>query len=127
MYASLIQNHVGELRQPVLHVLDPAATNDFCGLPVIGFPECRLIDPAGLFQHALTEAKGMKHFHRAAGDAVGLAAQHPARLLLDDAGLNVAKCGQLRRKRQPCRSAANDQDIDFFGNRTLCTRGWISF
>src|SRR5208282_3811793 len=44
----------------------------------------------------------------------------------DDAGLDVGKQGQLRRKRQPCRSAADDQDIDLLGNRTLRTGGRIS-
>jgi hypothetical protein len=68
----------------------------------------------------------MEHFHRAARDAIGLAQQHAARLLLDDASLDVGKRGQLCRERQPCRPAADDQDIDLLGNRTLCTRGRIS-
>src|SRR5262249_19581171 len=49
-----------------------------------------------------------------------------ARLLLDDAGLDVGKRRQLRGKRQSCRSAADNQDIDLLGNRTLRPRGRIS-
>src|SRR5262249_1768152 len=60
------------------------------------------------------------------GDAVGLAELHSARLLLDDAGLDVGKRRQLRGQRQPCRSAADNQDIDLLGNRTLRPRGRIS-
>ncbi len=56
---------------------------------------------------------GLEHLHGAAGDAVGLAAtaSGPA-LLLDDAGLDVGKRGELRRQRQPGRAAADDQDVD---------------
>ena len=121
MHARLIENDVRELRQAVFDILDPAAADDVRRLPVIRLPERRLVDPAGLLQHALAEAEGMEHLHRAAGDAVGLAELHAARLLLDDAGLDVGKRGQLRRERQPCRSAADDQDIDLFGNRPLRT------
>jgi len=126
MHARLVENDVRKLRQAIFDVLDPAAADDVRGLPVIRLPERRLIDPAGLLQHALAEAEGMEHLRRAAGDAVSLAELHPARLLLDDAGLDIGKRGQLRRKRQPCRSAAEDQDIDLFGNSTLRTRGRIS-
>ena len=38
--------------------------------------------------------------------------QQPAGLLLDDAGLDVGKGGQLRRQGQTGRPAADDQDID---------------
>src|ERR1700722_11368093 len=116
-----------KFRQTVLHVLDPAAADDLCRLAVVGLPECRLVDPTCLLEHALAEAEGMEHFHRAARDPTRLSAQHPARLLLDDAGLDVGKCRQLRGKRQPRRSAAYDQDIDLFGEGALCARGWISF
>ena len=65
----------------------------FSAALVVGLPERRLIDPAGFLQHTLAEAKGLEHLHRAAGDAVSLAAQQRARLLLDDAGLDVGKGG----------------------------------
>src|SRR5262245_58292335 len=68
----------------------------------------------------------MEHLGRAAGDAVGLAELHSARLLLDDAGLDVGKRRQLRGKRQPCRSAADNQDIDLLLNRIWRPRGRIT-
>ena len=117
MHARLVQNDMRKFRQPVLDVLHPAAADDVLGLLVVRLPERRLVDPAGFLQHALAEAKGLEHLHRAAGDAVGLAEQQRARLLLDDAGLDVGKRGQLRRQRQPGRPAADDQDIDFGRNR----------
>ena len=126
MHARLIENDVRKFRQAVLDVLHPAAADDIRGMPVIRLPERRLIDPACLLQHAFAEAKSVEHLHGAAGDAVGLAAQQSARLLLDDAGLDVGELGQLRRERQPRRSAADDQDIDLGGNRTLRTRDRIS-
>ncbi len=126
MHARLVDDDVRKLRQAVLDVLDPAAADDVRGLPDIRLPERRLVDPACFLQHALAEAEGMEHLHRAASDAVGLAAQHAARLLLDDAGLDVGKRRQLRGKRQPCRAAADDQDIDFLRNGTLRTRGRVT-
>jgi hypothetical protein len=116
MDARLIQNDMWKLRQPVFHVLDTRVAHDVLGLPIMRRPKRRLVDPAGLFQHALAEPKGMEHFHRAAGDAVSLAEQHAVRFLFDDAGLDVGKRGQLRRKRQPCWPAADDQHIDLLGN-----------
>ena len=117
MHARLIQNDMRKLRQPVLDVLDPAAANDVLGLAGLRLPECRLVDPAGLLQHALAEAEGMEHLHRAAGDAVGLPQQQPARLLLDDAGLDVGKRRKLRRELEPGRAATDDQDIDLRRDR----------
>ena len=116
MHARLVENDVREFRQPVLDVLHPAAADDVFGLAVVRLPERRLVDPIGLLQHALAEAVGVEHLHGAAGDAVGLAEQQPARLLLDDAGLDVGKCRKLRRQRQARRAAADDQDIDLLGN-----------
>ena len=63
----------------------------FSRLPIVRFPECRLVNPTGLLQHSLAEAKSLEHLHRAAGDAVGLAAEQRAGLLLDDPGLDVGK------------------------------------
>ena len=80
MHARLIQNDMRELRQPVFDVLDPATADDVRGLPVVRLPERRLIDPAGLLQHALAEAEGMEHLHCAAGDAVSLAEQYSDRI-----------------------------------------------
>ena len=120
MHARLVENDMREFRQPVLDVLNPSAADDVFSLAVVRLPERRFSDPARLLQHAFAEAIGMKHLHGAAGDAVGLAEQQPARLLLDDAGLDVGKCRKLRRQRQAGRSAADDQHVDFSRNRSGC-------
>jgi hypothetical protein len=59
----------------------------------------------------------MEHFHRAARNTIGLAQQHAARLLLDDASLDVGKRRKLRRQRQARRPTADDQHVDFLRNR----------
>jgi len=61
----------------------------------------------------------VEHLHGAAGDAVGLAKPQWSRLLFDDAALDVGERRQLRRKCQPRRSAADDQDINLCGNGAL--------
>src|SRR5262249_52468152 len=108
MDTRLIQNDMRELRQPVFDVLHPTAADDVRGLPFVGLPESGLIDPAGLLQYALAEAKGVEHLHGAAGDAVSLAELHWTGFLLNDAGLDLGKRGQLGCKRQSGRSAAGD-------------------
>ena len=103
---------MGKFRQAFFGVLHPPAANDVLRLLAVGFPECRLVDPAGLLQHALAEAVGLEHLHGAAGDAIGLAAEQRARLLLDDASGDIGKRRQLRRQGQTGRPAADDEDID---------------
>ena len=114
MHPRLVQNDMRKLRQPVFGVLHPSAADDVLALLGVRLPERGLIDPAGFLQHTLAETKGLEHLHRAAGDAVGLAAQQRARLLFDDAGLDVGKGGQLGRQGQTGRPAADDEDVDFF-------------
>ena len=106
-----------KLRQTVFGVLHPSAADDVVGLREVGLPEGRLVNPAGFLQYTLAEAKGFEHLHGAAGDAIGLAAQQGARLLFDDAGLDVGKGGQLSRQRQAGRTAADDEDVDLRRNR----------
>src|SRR6516165_9220713 len=99
MHARLIQNDVRELRQSIFDVLEPGVADDILGLPIIRLPKRRLIDPAGLLQHALAEAKGMEHFHRAAQLSAFpdikscIVEQKSGRMLLDDAALDVGKSG----------------------------------
>src|SRR3954471_4007561 len=73
MHARLVENDMREFRQPVLDVLNPAASDDVFSPAVIRLPERRFIDPIRLLQHALAETVGVEHLHGAAGDAVGLA------------------------------------------------------
>src|SRR5205823_10966217 len=54
------------------------------------------------------------------------AAEQWSGLLLDDAGLDIGKCGKLGRQGQPCRSATDDQNIDFPWKRSGCSGGQIS-
>ena len=115
MHTRLIQNDVGKLGQAVFDILNPAAADDVARCGVVRLPERRLVDPIALLQHAIAEAEGLEHLHRAAGDAVGLAEKQRPGLLLDDPGLDVGKGGHLRRQRQPGRPAADDQDIDLLG------------
>ena len=122
MHARLVQNDMREFRQPVLDVLNPPAADNVVALFLVRLPECRLVDPAGFLRHALGKAVGLKHLHRAAGDAVGLAAQQRAGLLFDDAGLDVGEGGQLGRERQTGRPAADDEDINFLWKSTVSSR-----
>ena len=115
MHARLVENDVRKLRQSVFDILHPAAAGDVGWLLFVRLPERRLVDPAGLLQHALAEAEGMEHLDGAAGDAVGLAELQRARLLIDDTGLDAGERRQLRGEREPGRAAADDQDIDLIG------------
>lgn len=111
VHPRLIQNNVRKFRQAVLGVLHaPAADDGFTGL--VRFPECRLIDPAGLFQHTLAEPEGLKHFHRAASNAVGLAAKQGTHFLLDDAGPDLGKSRQLRRQGQAGWPAPHNEHVN---------------
>jgi hypothetical protein len=78
VHPRLVQHDMRKLRQPVFGVLHPSAAQDILRLRGVGLPERRLVDPAGFLQHPLAEAEGLEHLHRAAGDAVGLAAQQRA-------------------------------------------------
>ncbi len=126
MHSRLIENHVRELRQAVLDVLDAVAADNFLAPLAVRLPENRFADPISFFQHAFAKSKRMEHFHRAASDAVGLAEEQSAGLLVDDARLDVRKSGELSRQRQTSRPAANDQDVNFRRKRCDCVRGRMS-
>ncbi len=113
MHPRLIQNDMRKFRQPAFGVLHPSAADDVQALLAVRFPECRLVNPTGFLQHPLAEAIGLEHLHRAAGDAVGLAAEQRTGLLVNNAGLDVGKGGQLGRQGQAGGPAADDEDVDF--------------
>ncbi len=46
-----------------------------------------------------------------------------ARLLLDDAGLDIRELRKLGGEREAGRPAADDKDIDLFGHGPRCARG----
>src|SRR6476620_10214281 len=98
-----------ELRQAVLHVQHTAAADDAVPVCVIRLPEGGLVDPIGLLLDPLAEAESLKHLHRAASHAVGLAELQWAGLLLDNAGADVREHRKLGSECQSGRSAADDQ------------------
>ena len=113
--ACLVQHHMGELGETVFGVLHPAMAHDVFGLLFVGLPKGHLVDPAGFFQHLLAKVEGLKHLHRAAGNAIGLAQLQWPAFLLDDTGADVGEGRQLRCQRQPRRTAADDEHIHVLG------------
>ncbi len=127
MHARLVQDDVRKLREPVFDILHPAVTNDLVLGRFVRFPECRLVDPIRLLQHTLAEAESLEHLHGPAGNAVGLAEQQRAGLLIDDPGFDVRKGRELCGQCQSRRSAADDQDIDFIGKAVGVGRRLVLF
>jgi hypothetical protein len=78
---------------------------------------CGSGDPADFAQHAGRKAKGSKHFHGPAGDAIGLPELQRTRLLIDGADLDVGKCRKLGSERHARRTSADDQHVHLFGQR----------
>ena len=111
MDPGLVQDHVGKLRQAVFRVLHTAVAHDVQRPLLVRLPEGHFIDPAGLLEDPLTEIEGLEHLHGPAGNTVRLPQQQRAILLLDDAGLDVWKCSQLRCQREACRSTTHDQHV----------------
>ena len=98
MHTRLVKDHMRQVRQaflPIRHT--PAAHNaaGVCTRSIIRLPKGGLIDPIGLFQDTVGKPEGFKHFHRAAGNAVGLTQLQRAGLLLHDDGADVWESGQL--------------------------------
>jgi len=115
VHAGLIEDHMGKFGKPVLGVLDPAVADDRLPALVVRLPEGRLVDEIGFPQDPVGETEGVEHFHRAAGDAVGLAKRDRAGTLLDDADADAGESAKLGSERQPGRPGADDQHIDFAG------------
>ena len=114
MHARLIENDMRHVRQALFHISHPPAAYDagfIRSLGIARLPESGFIDPIGLFQNALSEAKGFKHFHRTAGNTVSLPQLQRTGLLLHDHRANIWKRRQLRGQRQPRRATANNQNI----------------
>src|SRR4051794_3163951 len=112
MHPRLVEDDMRELGEPLLSIQDPTSADDALALSIVRPPERHLINPIGLLQHALAEAKGVEHLHRPTGNTVGLAAEQSAGLLFDDAGLDVGKSRELRRQGQASRPASDDQNIN---------------
>ena len=119
VHARLVQDHVGHVRQAVLHVLNPSTSHNVAAVTptvvIVWLPEGRLIDPIGLLQHALGKPEGLEHLHRPAGNAISLAQLQRTRFLFHDHRTDVREGCQLRGKGQAGRSAADDQYICLSG------------
>ena len=113
MHARLVHDDVREIGQAVLDILDAAGAHDVFALGIVGLPEGRLVDPIGLLLQALAKAKTLEHFHRTAGDAVGVAELQRPVALVNDAGGDVGEGRELRGEREAGGTAADDQNIDF--------------
>ena len=113
----LVDDHVWELRQAILGVLDPARALDPGLIVGVRAPEADLVDPVGLAQQTAGETERLEHLDGAAGDAVGLADRERAAATVDDRRRDVREICQLRAQHQTGRTAADDQDIDIIGDR----------
>ena len=124
MHTRLVENHMRHVRQAFFHIRHtPAAHNAalVCTLGIIGLPESGFINPAGLFQDALGKPEGFKHFHRAAGNTVGLSQLQWAGFLLHDHRADIWKRRQLRGQCEASRAAAHNQNIGL--GRQVCRQG----
>src|SRR5208283_1471292 len=117
MHARLVQNHMRELGKAVLDVLNSPVADDAVAGAVVRLPEGHLVDPVGLFHHALAEAKGLEHLHAATRDAVGLAERQGAQFLFDDPGPDLWERRELRRRGQTRRAAADNEDVHLLWKR----------
>jgi hypothetical protein len=123
---SLVQDHVWELGQAVLHVLHPSGAHDARAVLRIGPPEHRLVHPVRLGDELLAESERLEHLHGPAGDTVGLAQLERAGPALDDARRDRRELGELGGEHEPRRAAPDDQHVDLVRQgRGPCRRGRI--
>src|SRR6185503_7068583 len=108
----LVEDHVRELGEAVLHVLDTAGADDARAIVGGWAPEDRLVHPVGLGDELFAEPERLEHLHRATRDAVGLAQLEWARLALDDPRGDAGKFGELRREHESRWTTADDQHVD---------------
>ena len=108
----LVDDHVRELRQALLGVLDPAGAHDPRRVVRVGVPEGHLVDPVGRFEQPPGEPEGLEHLDGAAGDAVGLADLERPVATIDHRGLDLRELGELRGEHQSGGPAPHDQDVD---------------
>ena len=111
----LVDDHVRELRQAILGVLDPAGALDPRRVVGVRAPEADLVDPVGLAQQAIRQIERLEHLDGAARDPVGLADLERTVATVDDGRPDVGKIGHLRSQDQTGRPAPDDQDIDILG------------
>ena len=107
----LVDDHVRELRQAILGVLDPAGAFDPRRVVGVRAPEADLVDPVGLAQQAIRQIERLEHLDGAACDAVGLADLERTVATVDDGRPDVGEIGHLRSQDQTGRAAPDDQNI----------------
>ncbi|MNC03080.1 hypothetical protein D3C75_504750 [compost metagenome] len=111
MDASLVNNHMWELRKAVFSILYAARSGD--GTPVFSVraPEHRFIYPVRLTQQPVTQSKGIEHFYGTAGDPISLAHQQATCSTLDNARFDTGKLSKLCSKDETCRPTTGDQYV----------------
>ena len=115
VHPRLVEDHVGHLGQIVLDVLDAVGPVD--GTCIVRAPERHFVDPVGLVRDPVSEAEGLEHLHRPAGDPVRLADLQRPGLLLDDPGGDIGETGELCSEGQPSGPASDDEHVDLVGPR----------
>ena len=112
----LVDDHVRELRQPLLDVLDAPGARDLRSRSSgSGRQKLTSLTQYASSHQPIGEPERLEHLHGAAGDAVGLADLERPVPAIDDRGPDVGEVGQLRRQDQAGRTAADDQDVDLLG------------
>ncbi|MBM7507852.1 hypothetical protein JOE61_001666 [Nocardioides salarius] len=112
VHPCLVEDEVGHLAQPVLHVLDPAGARDHRRTLGIGAPEPGLVDLVGLLQDPPRDPERLEHLHAAAGDTVGLAELERPLAALHHHGPDGGEASELGREDQTCGARADDEDVD---------------
>ena len=80
-------------------------------------PEGVLMKLVALFYQQFAAVERFHDLQSAAGDAIRLAKQHRSWLLFHDAGFDIGNIGKLARQRQACGTTADNQYINFVGER----------
>ena len=115
----LVHDDVRELRQQIAHVLGAAQTDDPRVVLRVGAPEVGLVDPVRLTDHLLGQTERLEHLHGAAVHAVRPADLERTVRLLHDPGDDLGELRELSGQQQSGGTAADDEDVDLRGKRTL--------
>ena len=110
--ARLVDDHVRELRQALLGVLNALGTRDPGWLLRVRPPKGHLVDPIRLADETVGQTERFEHLDRTTGDPVGLTNLERTIPSIDDRGPNIGEVGQLRGQHQAGWTAPDDQHVD---------------